>query len=306
MYIYIYTYTCVAQRSDYAAVGGALSLSLSSHTHTHSLSIFFLSLFHTERDFFVSFSISFPLSLSPTHTYGLASREEVKARQLIALRYRNTLQHTATHFNALQHTATTRQVIELPFTLSLSLSHTLSLAHSLTHTHTQGLASRNEVIERQLVELKATYKEERADMEVRYQKDMKEYRAEAEHRCISRVLQPVVVCCSVLQCVVVCCSVCVLRCVCPVLQCGAVRCRVCVQWRRSRVLQFVAVCVPRSISIVSGMYPIATHIVSHIAYSSALHKGHGRVSRRGRAPVHLSCVAACCCVLLCVDERVSC
>jgi len=51
----------------------------------------------------------------------------------------------------------------------------------LTKTN-EGLASRNEVIERQLVELKATYKEERAEMETRYQKDMKEYRAEAENR----------------------------------------------------------------------------------------------------------------------------
>jgi hypothetical protein len=39
-----------------------------------------------------------------------------------------------------------------------------------------------QVIERQLVELKATYKEERAESEVRYQKDVREVRTEAESR----------------------------------------------------------------------------------------------------------------------------
>ena len=280
----------------------SLSLSIFLHTQIHILSLSFPSLSFTHREIFLFLFLSF----TRTHIGARVVRGGESAAA-----YRAAIsQHATTHCDTLQRTAThcnNAAGYRAPIhSLSFSLSHTLSRTLSHTHTHTQGLASRNEVIERQLVELKATYKEERADMEVRYQKDMKEYRAEAEHRCISRVLQPVVVCCSVLQCVVVCCSVCVLRCVCPVLQCGAVRCRVCVQWRRSRVLQFVAVCVPRSISIVSGMYPIATHIVSHIAYSSALHKGHGRVSRRGRAPVHLSCVAACCCVLLCVDERVSC
>lgn len=51
----------------------------------------------------------------------------------------------------------------------------------LTKTN-EGLASRNEVIERQLVELKATYKEERAESEARYQKDVREVRSEAENR----------------------------------------------------------------------------------------------------------------------------
>lgn len=49
----------------------------------------------------------------------------------------------------------------------------------LTKTN-EGLSSRNEVIEKQLVELKASYKEEKEYLEARHTKEMKEYRTDVE------------------------------------------------------------------------------------------------------------------------------
>ena len=44
----------------------------------------------------------------------------------------------------------------------------------------EGLSSKNEVIERQLAELKANYKQERQDLELKFSTEMKDYRADAE------------------------------------------------------------------------------------------------------------------------------
>jgi hypothetical protein len=44
----------------------------------------------------------------------------------------------------------------------------------------EGLSSKNEVIDRQLTELKANYKQERQDLELKFSTEMKDYRAESE------------------------------------------------------------------------------------------------------------------------------
>ena len=44
----------------------------------------------------------------------------------------------------------------------------------------EGLSSKNEVIERQLAELKANYNQERQDLELKFSTEMKDYRADAE------------------------------------------------------------------------------------------------------------------------------
>jgi len=126
---------------------------------------------------------------------------------------------------------------------------------------------------------------------------MKEYRAKSEHRCISRVLHRVAMCCCVLLCFhegVPCRpSTGASLVFCSVLLCAAVCCSVCVHRRISRVLQFVTVCcgvlrrfvvcVCTGASLVScsvlqcvctsaslDMYAVAGHKVHRITHESAL------------------------------------
>lgn len=44
----------------------------------------------------------------------------------------------------------------------------------------EGLSSKNEIIERQLAELKSNYKQERQDLELKFSTEMKDYKADAE------------------------------------------------------------------------------------------------------------------------------
>jgi hypothetical protein len=44
----------------------------------------------------------------------------------------------------------------------------------------EGLSSKNEIIERQLAELKSNYKQERQDLELKFSTELKDYKADAE------------------------------------------------------------------------------------------------------------------------------
>jgi hypothetical protein len=54
----------------------------------------------------------------------------------------------------------------------------------------EGLSSKNEVIDRQLTELKANYKQERQDLEQKFSTEMKDYRADSEAK-IKRLEQDI-------------------------------------------------------------------------------------------------------------------
>jgi uncharacterized protein YpmS len=54
----------------------------------------------------------------------------------------------------------------------------------------EGLSSKNEVIDKQLTELKANYKQERQDLELKFSIEMKDYRADAEAK-IKRLEQDI-------------------------------------------------------------------------------------------------------------------
>ena len=118
----------------------------------------------------------------------------------------SSLQHTATHCNTLQHTAT----------------HGDTLQHTATHSSIWLRISKT--------------KSSSVSCDVT---DCNKWQVHQALACCS-VLLCVAVCCGVLQCVAVCCSVlqCVAAC-CSVLQCVAVRCSA-EQWKRCRVLQYVA------------------------------------------------------------------